>query len=217
LVAPADLGALPPQLAAVSNARADANLLGLLGLELLLLVFFIVLVGAAKPDADRALPVMQSLRQSFPLAVAPAGDPALAGGDSLGKATVLLEHAAQKLRSELPLGAVSTWVEGRRLFVDLPVGGFFPERARLSPLARERLVHIARLIRDASAGNAFALGIAVPPAMPDAEARLAAAAAVLGAEVPPAGILTAFFGETVPADRIRFQLALGDPAAGDAP
>jgi hypothetical protein len=217
LAAPADLGALPPQLAAVSNARADANLLGLLGLELLLLVFFIVLAGAAKPDADRALPVMQSLRESFPLAVAPAGDPALAGGDSLGESRLALERTAQMLRSALPLGAVSTWVEGRRLFVDLPIGGFFPERARLSPLARERLVHIARLIRDASAGNAFALGIGVPPAMTDAEARLAAAAAVLGAETPQAGVLTAAFDETVPADRIRVQLALGEPAAGDAP
>lgn len=216
MAAPADPGAAPPLPAAVSTARADANLIGLLGLELLLLVFFIVLAGAAKPDADRAQPVMQSMRESFRPSFAPLGDPALSGGDSLGEPRLLLERAARKLQSALPLGAISTWSDGRRLFVDLPAGGFFPSTGdRLTPLGRDRLRHIGALIAAASEGQAYALSLVMTPAMPDAPARLAAVAAVFG-ETPRPAPLIAFFDETVPVDRIQFQLALGNATTGDA-
>lgn len=217
MAASADLGAAPPQAAADSNARADANLLGLLGLELLLLVFFILLAAAAKPDPVRALPVMQSMRESFRPAIASWGDPALSGGDSLGEPRLLLERAAQKLQSALPLGAISTWSDGRRLYVDLPIGGFFSEAGdRLTPLGRERLLHIAALVAAASEGQGYALLVALAPAIADAPARLAAVAALLG-QAPLAGPLSAVFDQSVPADRVRFQLALGAASAGGAP
>jgi hypothetical protein len=218
LAAPADREARPFQGTAVSTARADANLLGLLGLELLLLVFFIMLGAAAKPDADRAAPVLQSLRASFHRYFAPFGDPALDGGDSLGEPRLLAETVAGRLRTALPIGDVAIAADATRLYVDLPAGGFFDSVAGgLTPLGRERLRHIAALIRQAVSGDRHALGLLVAPAMPDAVGRASALAAAVAGASPEAGSLTLGFDATMPADRIRFALTLDVGAAGGQP
>lgn len=216
LAASADIGARP--LAAgtpSSTARADANLFGLLGLLLLLLVFFIMLSSAARPDADRARPVIQSLRSAFSQSFALGRDPALAGGETVGEPRIVEERLTVLLRSALPLAEVSTAGDARRLFVDLPAGGFFrADEARLSPLAGDRLRHVASLIDQATGGAAYSLAIAISPALPAARARAAALAAMLAGAPLGASALSAAIDAAAPADRIRLVLALGAIAGG---
>jgi hypothetical protein len=216
LAAPADIGARAVRAAtAVSAARADANLFGLLGLLLLLLVFFIMLSSAARPDAERAQPVMQSLRSAFDRSFAPAGDPALTGGDRVGEPRIIAERLSGLLRSALPLADVAIAGDARRLFVDLPAGGFFrAEEARLSPLARERLRHVASIIDQATGGAAYSLALAAAPALPAARARLAALAAMLAGRPLGATALSAAIDAAAPADRIRLVLTLGAATGG---
>ena len=215
----ADIGARPlPAGTTTATARADANLLGLLGLLLLLLVFFITLSSAARPDAERAQPVIQSLRSAFSQSFALEGDPALTGGETVGEPRIIKERLTTLLRSALPLAEIATAGDARRLFVDLPAGGFFrADEARLSPLARERLRHVASIIDQATGGAAYSLTLAVAPALPAARARVAALAAMLAGGPLGASALSAAIDASAPADRIRLVLALGAAATGGRP
>lgn len=219
MAASADIGANALAAAtAPSTARADANLFGLLGLLLLLLVFFIVLSSAARPDAERARPVIQSLRSAFDQSFAPIGDPSVAGGDTVGEPRILRDRLERLLRTALPLAEVATAADDRRVFVDLPAGAFFRAgEGRLAPLARDRLLHLAAIIREATAGLPYSLRIAAPPALPEASARVAALAAVLAGPTPPAQPLSVALDAAAPADRVRLTLALADALAGPVP
>jgi len=190
----------------------------LLGLELLLLVFFIMLAGTAKPDASRAAPVLQSLRASFHQYLTPLGDPSLDGGDSLGEPRLLAEAVAGRLRTALPIGDVETDAEGARLFVDLPTDGFFDPAGRgLTPLGNARLRHIAALIRQAVGDAGHALELVVAPAMADAADRASTLAAAVATASPEVGSLTLGFDATAPADKFRFVLMLAPGATGGQP
>lgn len=201
--------------AAASAARADANLIGLLGLELLLLVFFVLLSGAGRIDAERAAPVMSSLRAAFAPPLAIAGDPHLVGGDLVGATRILQDRLGERIRTLLPLAQVETLGDAHRLAVTLPAGGFFaPGETTLSPLARERLAHIAVAIAESAAGLSYNLTIALAPAMPDVHARAAALGAafarLLLRQAEPLAITA---DGAVPADRIRLLLSFGAEGA----
>ncbi len=199
--------------AAAHSARADANLIGLLGLELLLLVFFILLSGAGRIDAERAEPVLSGLRLAFaPVLV--EGIPEIAGGDLVGSPRMLRDRFGERIRTLLPLAQIEASGDPDRLAVSLPAGGFFAAgEATLSPLAHERLARIAAAIEEAAAGNRFSLAVALAPAMPDAHARaaaLGAAFARLLGESRPLAITVD--GEAAP-DRVRLLVGFGGEAA----
>lgn len=199
--------------AAAHSARADANLIGLLGLELLLLVFFILLSGAGRIDAERAEPVLSGLRLAFaPVLV--EGLPETAGGDLVGSSRMLRDRFGERIRTLLPLAQIETLGDPGQLAVSLPAGGFFGDgEATLSPLAHERLARIAAAIEESAAGNRFSLTVALPSAMSDVHARaaaLGAAFARLLGEARPLAITAD--GEAAP-DRVRLLVGFDGEGA----
>jgi hypothetical protein len=212
LAASADIGALAPSRTPEAPlARIDANLVGLLAIELLLLCFFVMLTSVSRFDLERAQPVMESVRKSFTYPLAAGDDRALAGADSLGTPRAVRERLAKLIPTALPLGDVEPLDGGRRLLVALPAGGFFQaDAADVSPLGRQRLAHIAAIIDEAVAGLPFTLTVALDPAAFTAAERAAALAAALAATGGRATALAVAFDDRVATDRVGLILDFAD-------
>jgi len=149
----------PAPEAGQSAARRDTTLVGLLGVELLLLAFFIMLTGVGHFEKDKVKAVLGSVQSTFADGVGLDGGSGLVGAAD-GSLDGLRGELGGLVATMVPLGHVRNASPSREVRAEFPADSLFRAgENQLGPVPQAFLARLAAVLRNDPPGYGYDIAV----------------------------------------------------------
>jgi hypothetical protein len=183
------------------EGRWDPNLIMLLSLQLLLLVFFILLVSQSKFEPARVHSAISSVQRAFSSILPDVEGELAAGVSDTEVLRYLHDRVGQLAAAFVPMTQTASPGSGDRFTIRLPARALVREgEAKVTPAGRRFLRRLAETLLELAPRLRLETAIMVDRSAPDAVAASGA-------------LLRVLIGAGVPADQV--VAGLGDPGLDD--